>query len=405
MKIANHGDEEISRRDFLLATLAVGGETITGLDLSTQVFANSAYDEPEILQIGYLPIADATALLVAYAYGYFEDEGLKVAPPTRVSSWAQLVRSFFRNQFNLVAFLKPIAVWLRYNHNIPIKVMAWAHINGSAIVVGKHTKIQSFSELAGKQIAIPYWYSIHNILLQMTLRHVELKPVIKHKDETLAKNEVNLRLLPPPVMPEALRARTIDAYIVAEPLNAKGELVAGAKMLRFTGDMWQNHPCCVVCMNENLVKTKPQWTQKVLNAIVRAQVYAQEHKEEVAHFLSQEGKKYIPASAQILKHAMLTYDIQTYPQAILHQAVWSKGRIDFSPWPYPSATRLLVKAMKKTLVTSNTTFLQELDSEFVVKDLVDYHFVKVAMEKYRGWETMPGVDINNPFEREEVVSI
>ncbi|RKZ93765.1 MAG: ABC transporter substrate-binding protein [Candidatus Parabeggiatoa sp. nov. 1] len=394
---------DLNRRDFLLNALATPA---TGLALPNQVWAKNVLDdESEILQIGYLPIADATALLVAHAYGYFEQEGLKVAPPTRVSSWAQLVRYFFIGQFNLVHFLKPIPIWLRYNHKIPVKIMAWAHINGSAIVVGKHTHIQSFSDLAGKQIAVPHWYSVHNILLQLALRHVLLKPVLKHKDEPLAKDEVNLRLLPPPVMPDALMARTIDAYIVAEPLNAKGEWVAGARMLRFTGDIWKNHPCCVVCMNENTVKAKPLFTQKVINAIVRAQVYAQQNKEEVAHTLSQEGKNYIPVSAQVLKHAMLSYDTRTYTGAILHQAAWGNGRIDFSPWPYPSATRFLVKAMKQTLVTSNTTFLKGLDPEFVVKDLVDYHFVKVAMEKYLGWETAPGVDVNNPFGREEIISI
>ncbi|MDY6992292.1 MAG: ABC transporter substrate-binding protein, partial [Pseudomonadota bacterium] len=154
---------ELSRRDFLLDTLALGGLTAAGLGWSN----NSLAADDGILKIGYLPIADATALLVAHAYGYFEQQGLKVAQPTLVPSWARLIQGFMAGTFNLVHFLNPIPVWLRYNHDIPVKIMSWAHINGSAIIVGKHTHIQSFADLGGQQVAIPYWYSMHNILLQM----------------------------------------------------------------------------------------------------------------------------------------------------------------------------------------------------------------------------------------------
>jgi NitT/TauT family transport system substrate-binding protein len=400
----------LNRRDFLLDTLLMSGMAGLSLPLWADSLVNmsvtsseSENKEPPPLKIGYLPIADATALLVADAYGYFAEQGLNVTSLTKVSSWAQLVRGFFTQQFNLVHFLKPIPIWLRYNHRVPIKIMLWAHINGSAIVVGKHLKIQSVIDLAGKQIAVPYWYSMHNILLQMVLRNVGLKPVIKNKDEPLAANEVNLRLLPPPIMPEALIAKAIDAYIVAEPLNAKGEIVAGAKILRFTGDIWKNHPCCVICMNESLVTHYPVWTQKIVNALVQAQIYAQNNKEEVAYTLSLAGKQYIPAPEPILKRAILKYDVDTYGSAILHANDWHNGRIDFSPWPYPSATRLLVEAMKQTLVTSDATFLQQLEPAFVVDDLVDYHFVKIAMENYQGWKNGLDIDIDNPFQREEVI--
>jgi NitT/TauT family transport system substrate-binding protein len=45
----------------------------------------------DVVRIGYLPITDATALLVAHAKGYFEAEGLKVEKPTPVRSWSALV--------------------------------------------------------------------------------------------------------------------------------------------------------------------------------------------------------------------------------------------------------------------------------------------------------------------------
>jgi NitT/TauT family transport system substrate-binding protein len=398
-------ENEMGRRDFMLDALAAGGMAAAGM-LAPGLVRAAPKPDDDVVRIGYLPITDATALLVAHAQGFFEDEGLKVARPTLIRGWSPLVEAFAAGKVNLVHFLKPIAVWMRYNNHFPVKIMSWAHINGSGIVVGKHTGAQSFADLGGTQIAVPYWYSMHNIILQMGLRHAGLKPVIKPQSAKLAPNEVNLQVLPPPEMPPALASRKLDAYIVAEPFNAAGELLVGAKMLRFTGDIWKDHPCCVVCMNEKTVSAKPEWTQKVMNAVVRAEIYAQNNKEEVAHMLSKDGKRYLPMPAKVVERAMTDYKLDDYrdPAAIQHVG-WGSGRIDFSPWPYPSATRFIVDAMNKTLVGGDTTFLKQLDPDFVVNDLVDYKHVKTAMNKYKGWESAPGVDTSSPFDREEVIAL
>ncbi len=366
--------------------------------------ANAADDD--VVRIGYLPITDATALLVAHGMGFFKDEGLDAVRPTLIRGWSPLVEGFAAGKFNLVHFLKPIPVWMRYNNKFPVKIMCWAHTNGSGLVVGKHTGVGSFAELGGKQIAVPYWYSMHNIVLQIALRSAGLKAVIKPQNAKLAPNEVNLQVMPPPDMPPALAAKKIDAFIVAEPFNAMGELKAGAKMLRFTGDIWKNHPCCVVCMHEDVTKKKKEWTQKVINAVVRAQVFASQNKKEVAHMLSRDGKKYLPMPAKVVERAMTLYDTETYkdPEAIKHSE-WGNGRVDFQPWPYPSATKLIVKSMNETVVGGDKTFLKGLDPEFVAKDLVDYEYVRNALNKYPEWTKDPSVNPSDPFNREEIVAI
>lgn len=400
-------EHEMSRRDFVLDSLALGGlATSFGLAPSASAWADIQPPEDEVVRIGYLPITDATVLLVAHAKGFFEDEGLKTETPTLIRGWSPLVEGFAAGKFNLVHLLKPIPIWMRYNNGFPVKIMSWAHLNGSGLVVGRHIEAETFSDLGGKQVAVPYWYSMHNIVLQMGLRHAGLTPVIKSQSEPLADNEVNLQIMPPPDMPPALAARKIDAFIVAEPFNAVGEMLAGGKMLRFTGDIWRNHPCCVVCMNERQVEAKPEWTQKVMNAIVRAQDYSQTHKKEVARLLSKDGMGYLPMNAEVIEQAMTLYDEAAYssPDAI-QNADWGSGRIDFQPWPFPSATRLIVNELKRTLVGGDTTFIQDLDPDFVVKDLVDYHFVKKAMEKHTGWQNMASFNADSPFEREEVVKL
>ena len=400
--LANDG---ITRRT-MLDSMAAGGLAAA---MATMV-PGSAFAAPnpedEVVRIGYIPITDATSLLTAHAMGYFEDEGLEAARPTLIRGWSPLVEAFAAGKFNLVHLLKPIPVWMRYNNQFPVKIMAWAHTNGSGMVVGKHTDIASFAELGGTQVAVPYWYSMHNVVLQIALKSAGIVPVIKDQSAPLAANECNLQIMAPPDMPAALAARKIDGYIVAEPFNAAGELLIGARMLRFTGDIWKNHPCCVVCMHEQEATVRPEWTQKVMNAIVRAEIYASNNKAEVAEMLSRDGKAYLPMPANVVTRAMTFYDPKDYgPSGAIAHPEWNLSRIDFQPWPYPSATKLIVTAMNDTVVSGDKTFLQGLDPEFVAEDLVDYTHVRAAIDKYPEWINSPSVDPASPFEREEIVAV
>ena len=393
----------VSRRE-VLDYFAAGGLAALAATLPSAVRAAEADDE---VRIGYLPITDAAALLVAHAKGYFEAEGLKVAKPTLVRGWAEISEGFAARRFNLVHLLNPVPVWMRYNNKIPAKIMAWGHTNGSGIVVGHHTSIKSFADLGGTQIAVPFWYSNHNIMLQMALRAAGVKAVIKPQGAKLASDECNLQVMAPPEMTAGLAARKIDGYIVAEPFNALGELKARARMLRFTGDIWKNHPCCVITMHEDITTKRPEWTQKIINAIVRAEFYAAENREEVAKLLSADGKGYLPVPDAVVDRAMNYYDISVYgpTHAIEHAAEWHNHRIDFQPWPYPSATELVVDAMNKTVVAGDTTFLKGLDPKFVAKDLVNYDHVRAALAKYPDWAKRAGANPDDPYHREEVIAI
>ncbi len=394
----------VTRRQTLDMMAAGGLAAMLGPLLNNFTSMAHAADD-DVVRIGYLPITDATALLVAHGLGYFKDEGLTAERPTLIRGWSPLVEAFAAGKVNVVHLLKPIPVWMRYNNNFPVKVMAWAHTNGSGVVVGKDTGITSFAQFGGKQVAVPFWYSMHNIVLQYGLRKSGITPVIKAQGEPLAANECNLQIMQPPDMPAALAAKKIDGYIVAEPFNAMGEMKAGARMLRFTGDIWRNHPCCVVCMHEEVTNKKKEWTQKVVNAIVRAQIYASKNKKEVARLISKDGEGYLPLPVDVIERAILHYDDKSYTesQAIKH-ADWKAGRIDFQPWPYPSATKLIVNAMNETVVSGDTTFLKKLDPEFVAKDLVNYDFVRAAIEKFPEWKNDPSVNPADPFNREEVLA-
>ena len=223
-----------------------------------------------------------------------------------------------------------------------------------------------------------------------------------------------MQLAPNEVRPQSCRRRTcrprsppskIDGYIVAEPFNALGELRAGARMLRFTGDIWKNHPCCVITMHERYTVERPEWTQKVVDAVVRAHIYASRNKAEVARLLSRDGKGYLPTPSDVVEKAVTDYGPAYEQSGAIHHRDWRNGRIDFQPWPYPSATKLIVEAMTKTVVEGDTTFLKGLDPNFVADDLVDYRFVKAALGRHPEWIEDPNVDRANPFARQELLQL
>jgi NitT/TauT family transport system substrate-binding protein len=390
-------DEFFSRRDLMkLSALLTAGGALPLLN----AFEARAQAPDEAVKIGYLPITDATPLLVAHANGLFEAEGIKAEKPVLLRSWSQLVEAFISGQVNVVHVLSPIAVWARYSSKVPAKIVAWNHTAGSALTVSKD--INSVKDLGGRTVAIPFWYSIHNVVLQELLRANGLTPVSK-KDNP-APNEVSLVILAPPDMVPALAVKTISGYIVAEPFNAAGEALGVGKVLRFTGDVWKDHACCVVLLHERDVSQRTEWSQKVVNAVVKAQVWTRENRLETAKLLSKDGaNKYTPHTFEVLKKVLAPEktDITEYlaSGAIQHKD-WNESRIDFQPYPYPSYTEELVKLLKRTLVEGDRGFLDALDPAFAAKDLVDDSFVKKAVLASGG---LSAFGLPDGFERKEVI--
>jgi NitT/TauT family transport system substrate-binding protein len=305
--------------------------------------------------------------------------------------------------------LLPIPVWLRFNTKTPVKILAWNHTNGSAVTVAGDADIKGFKDLGQKQIAVPYWYSMHNIVFQMGLKKAGLTPVIQPQSRPLAENQVNLFVLPPPEMPVSLSGKKIDGFVVAEPFNAVAELKTRAKIMRFTGDIWMNHPCCVVVMDEALIREKPVFTQKVINGVVRAMRFCIQNPRKTARILSREGGGYLPFSEKTLLRVFTTYSPDIYgpgnvPQAIQHPE-WKVRRIGFQPYPYRSATRLILREMADTRMEGDTSFLQTLDVDEAASALVDDTFVKKAVTLAGGPELFSQIDYQDPWRREEVFEL
>jgi NitT/TauT family transport system substrate-binding protein len=371
-------DLPLSRRDFLrLSALLTGSIALPQLA--------RAANPNDPVRIGYLPITDASPLLVAHSKKLFEAQGLEVEAPKLFRSWAQIVEAFMAGQVNVVHLLSPMTVWARYGSNFPAKVVAWNHMSGSALTVAPN--IKEVKDLGGKKVAVPFWYSVHNVVLQHLLRENGLTVVTKTADR-LKPNEVALSIMAPPDMGPALANGAIAGFIVAEPFNAAAETNGIGRVLRFTGDVWREHACCVVTMHERDLKDRPEWSQKVVNGIVNAQHWLRDNRKEGAQLLAKDAPgKYTPFPAAVLERVLVS-NVERNQQYVREGAIrhpeWKDERIEYQPYPFPSYTEQLVKLLKNTQVEGDNKFLGSLDPAFVARDLVDDRFVRKSIAALGG---------------------
>ena len=103
----------MSRRSLLNAA---GAAALGSLIPASRTFAADDKFDP-VVRIGYLPITDAAALLVAYEMGFLKKQGLDSVRPTLIRGWSPLVEAFASHRFNLTHLLIPIPIWMRYSNS------------------------------------------------------------------------------------------------------------------------------------------------------------------------------------------------------------------------------------------------------------------------------------------------
>ncbi|MBK8436404.1 MAG: ABC transporter substrate-binding protein [Austwickia sp.] len=398
---------EVSRRSLLTlagrgaAAAVVGGLAVNGAvqavrpPTSAQAGGAQRLLDRE-LRIGYLPITDATAVLLGHELGLFAQYGVPSARPVLFRSWEALAQAFTVGEVDLVHLLLPFAVQLRFGRSVPARVLGWGHANGSALTVRRG--ITRMEHLAGGTVAIPYWWSVHNVLLQRMLAAAGLQVGLRGNAATTAATAgsagsrsgvVSLVVMPPAEMASALAAGQIDGFVVADPFSAVAEANGSGTVLRFLGDVWRSHGCCAVVVRQELIERAPRVVQGITDAVVDAQRWAQTHREDVTgHLTGATGATaYLPQRPAAIQRVLTRTPSQG--GLIRRHPDWHGERLEFAAFPYPSATRTLVDLMKQTRVDGSTEFLNRLDPSGVHDQLVDDRFVRASLARTSALGTAP----------------
>jgi ABC-type nitrate/sulfonate/bicarbonate transport system substrate-binding protein len=246
------------------------------------------------LHIGFIPLVDAAALIVAVDKGFAAAEGLDVTLVREVS-WSNVRDKLNIGLFDAAHLLAPVAIAssLGLGHvKVPIVAPFNLGLNGNAITVSPalHAAIMAdldgdatdamatalaLSRVVAKRRAsgaepltfgMTFPFSTHNYQLRFWMAAGGVDP-----DE-----DVRLVVLPPPYMVDSLANGHVDAFCVGAPWNSVAVDLGVGHILHFVSDI-------LVRAAEKVLAVRQSWSEKnpdVLAALVRAASRAAEFIEQ-----------------------------------------------------------------------------------------------------------------------------
>jgi two-component system, oxyanion-binding sensor len=251
----------------------------------------------ERLRIGFIPLCDAAALLIAVDKGFCADEGLAVELVREVS-WSNVRDKLNIGLFDAAHLLAPVAIAssLGLGHvKVPIVAPFNLGINGNAITVAPDlyaalkakaegdlgdpmVSALAFARVVGERkrkghepltFGMTFPYSTHNYHLRFWMAAGGVDP-----DE-----DMRLVVLPPPYMVESLANKHVDGFCVGAPWNSVAVDLGIGFILHFGSDI-------LACAAEKVLAVRSSWAQEnpdSLAALVRAHDRAATFIEDVAN--------------------------------------------------------------------------------------------------------------------------
>lgn len=224
------------------------------------------------LVVGGLPVTCNLTLPVACVSKAASNS---VAPGTprfeyaysKYSGWPEVKESLMSGRISAAYMLAPLVMDLA-DKKIPVKIVSLGHRSGAVIMVRTDSPYQHFSQLRGKQIAIPSRFAVDFLFLRKMLAQ-----------EGMTARDIQIVEMPPPDMPAALYAKAVDAYCTGEPFGAAAQRAGYARPLRMTRDEWRNYICCVLTVREELIRDNAPMVQDLVNQVLGAGIWLDQKQE------------------------------------------------------------------------------------------------------------------------------
>jgi NitT/TauT family transport system ATP-binding protein len=259
------------------------------------------------LCIGFIPLVDAAALIVAVDKGFAAAEGLDVTLVREVS-WSNVRDKLNIGLFDAAHLLAPVAIAssLGLGHvKVPIVAPYNLGLNGNAITVSPALHAAIMSEISGDRFdpmatalalsrvvaarrksgaepltfGMTFPFSTHNYQLRFWMAAGGVDP-----DE-----DVRMVVLPPPYMVDSLANGHVDAFCVGAPWNSVAVDLGVGHILHFVSDILVRAVEKVLAVRQNWSEKNPELVAALIRAHVRAAAFieAPQNRAEVARILAQ----------------------------------------------------------------------------------------------------------------------
>ncbi|MCP3942292.1 MAG: ABC transporter substrate-binding protein [Desulfobacteraceae bacterium] len=235
--------------------------------------------------------------------------------------WNPIQEGLETGELDCAFVLAPIAMDL-FAYDSPIKLVLFAHKNGSTFVRSKHydprfDSLQSFYKY--KVVDIPHKMSVHHMLSHQFLKELGLKPGVPGKKAINVRFEV----VPPIKMPDIMKENEdVAGFMVAEPIATKAIVNEIGKLEFYSAKRWDNHPCCIIAMQEDFIQKHPDAAQEFVSLIIETGEYLENDKARAANiavnFLDPTGK--LGLNPDVLKNVF------SQPQAIRWDGLYPEAQ-------------------------------------------------------------------------------
>ena len=258
------------------------------------------------LRIGFIPLADAAALIVAIDKGFAAAEGLDVELVREVS-WANVRDKLNIGMFDAAHLLAPVAIAssLGLGHvRVPILAPFNLGLNGNAITVTnalqKALQDKAKGDLADPKVSakalaeivaerkhkgqpqlnfgMTFPFSTHNYQLRFWMASAGVDP-----DE-----DVQMVVLPPPFMVESIKNGHVDAFCVGAPWNSVAVDLGIAHILHFVSEILQRAAEKVLAARVSWANENPESLRGLIRAHAKAAAFIEDeaNRDEVCRILS-----------------------------------------------------------------------------------------------------------------------
>ncbi|ADH87199.1 chemotaxis protein CheW [Desulfurivibrio alkaliphilus] len=167
------------------------------------------------------------------------------------------------------AFILAPAAMDLFSYDVPLKLVLFAHRNGSICVRNRQGKyIKPYQQFfKHKTFYIPHKMSIHNMLAHMYFTQMGLKPGVAGKEAV----NVLFDVAPPVAMPQFLKDNPeASGFLVAEPIGSRAIAAGIAEKQFLSSEIWDHHPCCVVVFRDEIIAQYPEAVQEFTDLVVKA---------------------------------------------------------------------------------------------------------------------------------------
>ncbi len=197
-----------------------------------------------------------------------------------MAGWNPVLKALENGEVDGALVLAPTAMDL-YSYEVPIKLVLFAHRNGSIAVrnaSGTYSKpYQQFFK--HKSFLIPHKMSVHNMLAHMYFSQMGLRPGVAGKEAV----NVLFDVAPPITMPESLKENPeVSGFMVAEPIGSRAIAAGVAERQFLSSEIWDGHPCCVVVFRDDFISSYPEAVQEFTTMLVEAGLFIRDNVDQAA---------------------------------------------------------------------------------------------------------------------------